>query len=271
MNTHVSSSCYDWIWEDFVINNAPDDTPIRSTKLNGSLSTNRIEDAHSTCARSTSFIDLTEEENGEEYWTEDKDDMLMKLAVRFEFQWSKLSVFFDGKSTISLRKRWNIVKRAKLSGLRLYDSRHAFKQYVRPTADGYKSVSNVSHRKDTAGYLSSKLVNLKENQCVSFSLPYRYNGDINSLSTSYQCIEEDSTSTATSEDCSSSDIRSPFSPKSELTVYSVSHLSVEQKRKILRQLYNKVDELEGILRDTNSSLVKIAQTIEDRKKTKLKV
>jgi hypothetical protein len=57
----------------------------------------------------------------------------------------------------------------------------------------------------------------------------------------------------------------------ELTVYSVSHLSIEQKRKILRQLYNKVDELEGILRDTNSSLVKIAQTIEDRKKTKLKV
>lgn len=267
----MSTSCNDWIWEDLVINNAPDDTPIPSNKLNASFSTQEIEYTHSACARSTSFIDLTEESDSEEYWTEDKDDMLMKLAVRFEFQWNKLSVFFDGKSTISLRKRWNLVKRAKLSGVRLHGSRHAFKQYVRPTSDVYKSQSNISYRKDTVGYLSSKLVDLKESQCVSFSLPYRNNSDINSLTTSYQLIEEDSTSTANSEDCSSSEIRSPFSPKSELAVYSVSHLSVEQKRKILRQLYNKVDELEGLLRDTNTSLVKIAQTIEDRKKTKLKV
>ena len=270
MNTHVSSSCNDWIWEDFVINNAPDDTTIPSTKLNVSLSTNRIEHPPSTDARSTSFIDLTEESDGEEYWTDDRDNMLMKLAVRFEFQWNKLSVFFDGKSTSSLRKRWNLVKRAKLSGVRLHNSRHAFKQYVRPTSDVYKSLSKISHRNDTAGYLSSKQVNRNQNQCVSISLPYRYNSDINSLITSYKLIEEDSISTANSEDCSSSDIRSPFSPKRELAAFSVSHLSVEQKRKILRQLYDKVDELEGLLRDTNLNLVKIAQTIEERKKTKLK-
>lgn len=262
MISSIYSGYNEWIWEDLIIPNHTEDPTACTGKLKKSCNTTKLVDAEIMYHKSSISI----ESDNEEYWTEAKDDMLMKLAVRFEFQWNKLGVFFDGKSTISLRKRWNLIKKAAVNGIRLHDESSAILHKNSSSSDIYKTHSNISYPKDTLHYFLNRLSNHKESYGISSLIPYRYLSNESKSDSYNQCNEEDSTSTATSEDCSSLGIKSPYSSQSEHNHYSLCHLSIKQKRKILRQLYVKVDQLEVILKDTHHSLIKLTQTIEDRKK-----
>lgn len=267
MISSMSSGYSDWIWEDLVIPNTVDQSVCPSELCN----TIEIVDAEIRYDESSISTTNTEQSDRKEYWTQAKDDMLMKLAVRFEFQWNKLCVFFDGKSTISLRKRWSLVKKAAMSGIRLHDETLSLIHKNSSTSHIYKSLSNISYPKDTLHDFNSRLHDHKESRGISSLIPYRYISSDYSSDSYTPCNEEDSTSTATSEDSSSSGIRSPLSSKNEYTPYSMCHLSTRQKKQILKQLYIKVDDLEVLLNDTNSNLAKITKTINNRKKTNLKI
>jgi len=216
----------------------------------------------------------TDETEEEELWSEQEDEALHKLAGRYRCEWGKVSVFFEGKSERVLQKRWNKIKDqykdvwTKTEDRRLMQLREKFGRDFKALSSYFpqKPIKKIKQR-------YAQLLKQKETQAILSLSPYKIPIDETHIEEIYDsffagssCREEDSTSTGTPEDTLSSGQASPeYISDDDLKIKTHIDLETSEKRETLQQLYRRMFDLEKILRDTNSHIIKLAESIEARK------
>ena len=246
----------EWAWED--INRFNSDTDLMADDITQPDLKNYTSQNYTSQSELSDYDSETKKES----WTEQDNDMLYKLAFRFNNQWEKVAIFFEGKSCESLKKRWNAIKRThrakdvwtseedeKLLKLReIYgtDYRIISKQFK------YKSILKIKRRcRILSKQLESKLL-------ADYSSMLSSN-DKNPEEIIDSFFQEDSISTGASDDYDqykeSTDEEEPPAEPRKCTAH---------KGTMLKALTDKMNELERLFKDTSSQILKLAESYESR-------
>lgn len=249
----------EWAWED--INTFNSDTDLMADDIAQPDLKNLTSQTYTSQSELSAYTCETEKES----WTEQDDDMLYKLASRFNNQWEKVAIFFEGKSCESLKKRWNAIKRThrakdvwtseedeKLLKLReIYgtDYRSISKQFK------YKSILKIKRRcRILSKQLESKLL-------ADYSSMLK-SDDKNPEEIIDSFFQEDSISTGASDDYdqykgSTDEDDEPSAEPRKCT---------PNKATMLQALYDKMNDLERLFKDTSSQILKLAESYESRQR-----